>query len=540
MKRQLFFLLLASPFLSLFIGCVTTSNESGGIGKAFVVNPPSPDSPLPDSLTVIPGPEYKAGWLHNLFFGEHYRDLWTTPTKVKVLDLATFAGGLIPVKQGGGFQTKSLRLEGEDGRLYAFRSVDKDPKRVLPLELQDTFATDIVQDQISSSNPASALVVDILADALGVLHPKPMMVMLPDTERLGQFRETFAGILGILEDYPADGPDGKAGFGGSTKIVNTIQFYKTLEKDNDNTINAEAMLTARLLDVFVGDWDRHIDQWRWARFNENGRNVWYPIPRDRDQAFARFDGLFPKIGAAAITQFENFDEAFNHMPSLIFSGRFVDRRLLVSLDKQAWDKVVNSALDKLTADVIERAVKNLPHEYRTLRGEWLTQALKNRRNTFKRASDEYYSLLCDYVDVHLSDKSENVEVKRLDDDRVEVIAYDRKKSGEISETIFHRIFLRNETNEIRLYLHGGADKCLVSGDVGSSIVVRVIGGGGDDELVDESFVHDVLWGFIPFIPQADRCTYFYDDKGENKFVAGPSCVVVKSSYEPPIPGLIQY
>jgi hypothetical protein len=540
MKQHVLCLFLTSFLLTSVLGCGTTSDESG-ISKTFVVDPPAQNSPLPDSLTVIPGPEYKASWLHETFFGEHYRDLWTTPTKVKVLDLATFGGGLLPVKQTGGFQTKSLRLQGEDGKQYAFRSVHKDPKAVLPLELQDTFAADVLQDQISSSNPASALVVDVFADALGVLHPKPQLVLLPDDERLGQFREMFAGILGIIEDYPAAGPEGKTGFGGSDKIVGTTKLYETLENDNDHQINAKAMLTARLLDVFVGDWDRHIDQWRWARYKENGRNIWYPIPRDRDQAFARFDGLFPTIGAAAITQFEDFSDNFYDMTSLTFQGRFVDRRLLVSLDKQTWDSAASVVVSKLTDDVIERAVRNLPPEYYQIKGDWLAKALKSRRNNLKRAADEYYSLLCDYVDVRLSDKPELVEVKRLDDERVEVVAYRReKKSGEVGEEVFHRVFLCNETNEIRLYLHGGDDKCVVSGDVASSIVVRVVGGGGDDELIDDSYVHGILWGFIPFIPQAETRTYFYDDKGENKFVAGVSCKVDKKNYEAPQAGLVQY
>jgi hypothetical protein len=513
------------------------SAYEGGIPRTPIVDPLPALSPLPDSVTVIPGPEYQAGWLHRVLFGEHYRDLWATPMKVKVLNLE----GFTPVKMGGGYQTKSLRLKGSDGKLYVFRSVNKDPKRALPLELQDTFAADVAQDQISSSNPAGALVVDVLADALGVLHPKPTLALMPDDERLGQYRETFAGILGIFEDYPAVGEDGTPGFAGSDKIVSTIKLFETLEKDNNNVVNAEALLTARLLDVFVGDWDRHIDQWRWARFMEDGRAVWYPIPRDRDQAFTRFDGLLPSIGAKAITQLEHFDEHINDIASLTFSGRFVDRRLLVSLDRQAWERIAHQVSKKLTDEVIENAVAHLPPEFYAKRGAWLTKALKSRRDGLKKAAETYYRLVSDYVDVHFSDDPEDVDVQRIDDDRVEVVAYQRQKdSGERGRELFRRTFRRDETKEIRLYLHGGNDRCTVRGKVESSIDVRVIGGGGDDELVDESHVRGVLWGFIPFIPQAECCTYFYDDKGNNTFVAGPSCTVDKTKYEPPPPGLIQY
>jgi hypothetical protein len=70
----------------------------------------------PESVTVTPGALYAAGGLHRFFFGDHYRDLWTTPIRVQVLDLQRFAGGLTPVKRGGGEQTKSLRFDGGDGR----------------------------------------------------------------------------------------------------------------------------------------------------------------------------------------------------------------------------------------------------------------------------------------------------------------------------------------------------------------------------------------------------------------------------------------
>ena len=44
------------------------------------------------------------------------------------------------------------------------------------------------------------------------------------------------------------------------------------------------LLRARLLDMLIGDWDRHDDQWRWVAFEE-GKHDFKAIPRDRDQAF---------------------------------------------------------------------------------------------------------------------------------------------------------------------------------------------------------------------------------------------------------------
>ena len=60
--------------------------------------------------------------------------LWpdSTPFEAPVLDLATEAGGLEPVRQVGGLQTAGLALRGADGRSYTFRSLHKEPERLLP------------------------------------------------------------------------------------------------------------------------------------------------------------------------------------------------------------------------------------------------------------------------------------------------------------------------------------------------------------------------------------------------------------------------
>ena len=42
----------------------------------------------PATRTVVAGEEYDAGGLYRFLMGNDYRDLWTTPIEVEVLDLA--------------------------------------------------------------------------------------------------------------------------------------------------------------------------------------------------------------------------------------------------------------------------------------------------------------------------------------------------------------------------------------------------------------------------------------------------------------------
>src|SRR5262249_9223205 len=90
----------------------------------------------PRQVRVAAATRYPVGPLPQLLLGQHYRDLWATPLSVDVLDFDTYAGGLKPTACGGRRQTKSIRLQGADGRSYVLRSVDKDPTLALPPDLR--------------------------------------------------------------------------------------------------------------------------------------------------------------------------------------------------------------------------------------------------------------------------------------------------------------------------------------------------------------------------------------------------------------------
>jgi hypothetical protein len=208
-----------------------------------------------DTVLATPNGRYDAGWLHRLMLGSHHRDLWAPPVRAPVLDLSTFAGGLTPIERGGGQQTRSLRLSGADGRVYNFRSIDKDASRTLDPELRRSIAADVLQDQISVLMPMSALVVAPLLSAADVLHPDPKLVVMPSDPKLGEFREEFAGMLGFIEERPNEGVDDTPGFGGSEKVVGSERLLERLEEDPTQRLDARLFLRARLIDMLVGDWD---------------------------------------------------------------------------------------------------------------------------------------------------------------------------------------------------------------------------------------------------------------------------------------------
>ena len=217
----------------------------------------------PTRSSITPGARYRAGGLHTLFFGRHYRDLWATPIRVERLDLERLRrrASSHPAGRREADRARSAS-PAADGREYQFRSIDKDPSPLLPEQLRRTLAQRIFQDQISAGHPAAPLVVSPILTAAGVLHSEPRLVVLPDSPALGEFRAEFGGLLGTIEERQTDeGP----GFAGASKIVSTEELFDRLEHHQDEHVDTRAYLAARLVDLLLGDWDRHQDQWRWAR-----------------------------------------------------------------------------------------------------------------------------------------------------------------------------------------------------------------------------------------------------------------------------------
>lgn len=487
---------------------------------------------LKDSVTIVPNPNYAASGFSSIFFGKHWRDLWTEPIKVEILDLKKFGGGLTPLKEGGGKQTKSLHLIDANGKRWKFRSIDKDPSKVLPDYLQESFAEDVLKDQISSANPFAPLIIARLLSALDITQAYPKLVFIPGDTSLGVYRSKFANVLGFIEQHPDDAFLENLYVEGVEKIEDTYETIEEIEKSSNQKFASEDFLKARLLDLLVGDWDRHMDQWRWIKIENSGNVIWHPIPRDRDQAFVKFDGLLPAIVAYYIPQLNHFGEDYPSIKDLSWNGRFLDSRVLTSIEKSTWDSITSIVYSKLTNDVIDDAIKTLPKEVYDIANEELSVKLKSRRDKIFEASNEFYEVVNEYADVFCSRRNDFVEVKRIDNSSTSVIVYNRDEWNLNPDTkpYFNKIFDNKLTSEIRIYLNDGDDRVVVSGAVDESPIVRVIGGDGKDELIDESIVNGYFLSFTPF-HSAETKTYFYDSGKKTKVHSTGSTTYDNSKFE---------
>ena len=434
-----------------------------------------------ETTTVAAGPEYAAGGFRSFHFGRWYREVWVTPFEVGILDLGSYAGGLVAVSRTGGLQTKGLRFSAPDGREFIFRSLDKDPSGLLPPDLQGTVAAEIVRDQTKSALPTAPLVVARLLTAAGIPHGDPIIVVLPDDPRLGEFRAVFQGLVGTLEER-VGGPGSAAHWHGAKDVIASDSLVALTMRPAGDLVDVRAYLTARLFDLLIGDWDRHRDQWRWVRFDDRVPRVWRPVPLDRDQAFAKYDGFLPGLARqAGAPQLTNFGEKYPTMVGATWNGRDLDRRLLVRLAQPVWDSVARALQASLSDSVIADAVRALPAEHYELVGPTLERWIVARREALPEAAAGFYRLLAAEVDVHATDASDRADVRRLPDGVVELSLSGAGDSAPYLARRFHP----HETREVRLFLNGGDDSAAVGGS-GGPITIRVLGGAGNDHLVDTS------------------------------------------------------
>ena len=434
-----------------------------------------------ETKTVTVGPEYAAGGAQRFWLGEGYRDLWTTPVALPVVDLKKDFGGLTPVRQVGQAQSVGLAMKGGDGRAYTFRSLHKEPDRMLPEALRGTIVAGIARDMTSGTHPAAGVILPGLAEAAGVPHTTPRLVVMPDDPALGDFRKTFANLVGTIEEYPLPAGDSNPGFMGATEIIPSTGMWQAWMKGPENRFDSLAYLRARVLDLWVDNYDRHRGQWRWMRLP--GKDAWQPLPEDPDFVLVHRDGMVARSIRSQVPQFLVFSEKYpGRLDGALLNSAEMDRWILSGVAASDWEAIAKDLQAKFTDEVIERALRGMPPEWYAKDGAAAAAALRTRRAGLVDYVLRVYGYYAKTVDIHATDRDELVSVSRGAGDAIEVTV---AVAGGSARPYFRRTFVPSDTGEVRIFLHGGNDRVERTGGSGGPITVRVIAGGGTD-VVDDS------------------------------------------------------
>ena len=456
------------------------------------------------------------------FWGAHYRKYYGLKVNASTVNLDTLFGGLKPVRKGGGNQSRSLRLQNASGQEFVMRAMHKSATQYLQAvafrdqyvkdEYNNTYTESLLLDIYTTAHPYAPLAIGKLADAADILHANPALYFVPKQPTLEQFNTNFGGELYMIEERAASGHGNQKSFGFSNTIISTDDFYKNLRKSDDYSLDEASYIRARLFDMLIGDWDRHQDQWRWAEFKKDGKTMYKPIPRDRDQAFSIYDGF--ALGAISrivpgLKFLQIYDEDirnvkwFNHAPfpldlSLIQKSTFND-----------WKEQVAFLQKNITNEVIDEALSEMPLEVQDETINEIKRKLKGRLNNLYKIAGEYYNHLAKYPIITGNDKDNLFEINRLKNGFTEITISNIKKDKKGTQ-IFNKTYSKKETQEIWLYGLDDSDTFIVSGEKKNSITLKIIGGQNNDIYDIQSGKRVTVYDFY------SKKNTFKTDKGRKR------------------------
>lgn len=455
--------------------------------------PVSPEGPVTSTYAEKKFDE--TGWLKGFFLGRHYRDAYSLELEFSVFDLE--AEGFEPFSAGGGNQTNSLFLFGPQEGQWVARSTTKDASRFLPYPLNQLgFVNALLEDAFTATHPQAATSIPAFADALGVYHSNPRLVYVPDQAALSPYRGFVSEEVALLEQRAkrpkegsmpesygeGDSPVGRVTFEGGDDVIDLLRENPWLHH-----VDQRAMLKARLLDIFIGDWDRHEDQWRFAKLNlQNGRNLYRPVPEDRDQAFANYDGFALAMARIVLPQvrvLRPFKKRIRGLTWLIYGSRHFDPVMLNRMSKDAWMEVAKEVQQALTDEVIAEGMRTWPEPAYEMHGAEIERKLRRRREDLLDRAEAYYSELNRQIDVLGSEQDDEILISFQKKGRVRVAI--RRSKDPQNARFFDRVFVPGETKEIRLYALAGDDRLRISGEPHKKIRIRFVAGAGQDEVASD-------------------------------------------------------
>lgn len=443
---------------------------------------------------------------YKFLWGDRYRTYFGTPVTAKVAQLDTLYGGLKVTKEGGGHQSYSIRLEDKNGKEYSMRSLRKNALKFLKFkikgiafdanEYKNTWTEETISDFFTTAHPYMQLVINPLARSIKVNHSSPELFYIPKQATLGSFNSEFGDELYFIEERPSDEQLNYKGYnrdideaGKIKDFESTTDMLEKIKSDESYIVDERAYIRARIFDMLIGDWDRHQDQWRWVEYETtDGTKEFQPVPRDRDNAFPKFDGNALKLVKLFIPNsrmWQSYGPKIQDIKWLNNNGNSLDRTILTSYDTKVWEEEALYIQENLTDAKIDAAFANLPKEVRDSTSEEIRANLKIRLKTINADAIAYSKYLDKMVSLHGTEKDDKFEIERLPNGKTKVVIK-RILSDEENPIIYKRIFNKKDTKELWIYGLGDDDVFEVKGNDNHAIFIRFIGGYGEDKFIIEN------------------------------------------------------
>ena len=442
--------------------------------------------PKVQSAQIYPNELTQKSESYEFLFGKHYRHYYSLPIEAPTLNLEDFDESIVPVRSGGGHQSRSLRLETDDGKQYVMRALKKSATRFIQAfafkdqyvekEFQNTFTEEFLLDFYTTTNPYYPFVIGELADPIGIYHTNPKLYYVPKQNALGKYNENYGDELYMVEERPMKKFTDHESFGKPDDIISTDDMLLKLQSNEKHEIDEKMLIRARLFDMLIGDWDRHEDQWRWGVFKEDNKTRYRPIPRDRDQVFPKYDGFLINLvmRIPALRHMQSFKEDISNVKWFNMEAYPLDLALIRQSELKDWLEEADYIKNHLTDAEIDDSFRNLPEEVKDEEVVKVKNLLKIRKQHLQTWAEKYYKVLSRTVVLFATDKTDKIVVNRLPKGETQIQMYRIRKSGD--ELYFEKNYSKKETKSIWIYGLNEADEFYVNGKPHNPILVRLIGG----------------------------------------------------------------
>ncbi|MDQ2792581.1 MAG: hypothetical protein M3Y12_01035, partial [Bacteroidota bacterium] len=290
----------------------------------------------------------------------------------------------------------------------------------------------------------------------------------------------FRGQLAYLEEKAAPAPELPA----PAAVINSGKAFASVFASPARRFDQPALLRARLLDAWLGDWDRHAGQWSWAVDApvSGGFAPLRPLPKDRDMVIYRLDDgvLGWLIGHVAIRHWVTFGSRYKNPVAQLSNGEYLDRRALNQLTRTQFQAAAHDMQRRLPDSVLQRAVRRLPPAVYALEGPRTLAAFRARRENLPRLAETFYRELARQPRLAGTNEAERFEIHRYADSTVVAIF-----PANSPAPFYRRAFAPAETRRIELEGLGGDDVFIVENHgpaARQQPAIRISGGPGNDEL----------------------------------------------------------
>ncbi|MCZ4320286.1 metallophosphoesterase [Aequorivita viscosa] len=438
-----------------------------------------------------------------LFFktvwGAKYKNAYSQPVTAQVASLDTLYGGLHVLQQNKDADYKSLLLQDNYGNKYRMRAMGKNALQIArQLQLNEAKNQPASPEKVESpsvkgqgfnfytaTHPYAIMAVPDLARAINVFYTTPQLYYVPKQKRLGNYNDNFGDQLYLIAVEPSEKSEGEGLFKYPDDVETTDDILIKIRKTGDVYVDEENYIKSRLFDMLIGNWDREPNHWQWAEyFNRYKKNVFVPIPNNRDNAFSSFEGNifdFTRSLFSGSLQRHVYGENLTNLAWFNKEGVILDRALLRNSGRSQWKFLAAQIQDSITDAVIDKAFNNIPPQVQDEALAEIKEKLKLRKAQLVNIADNYYTYLSTLQTIVGTDYNDQFEITRLPDGKTNVRSFTTMQ-GIKSDTLLNRTYSHKDTKEIWIYGLGGKDKFTVNGNHDPRIFIRIIGGHDQDTL----------------------------------------------------------